>query len=139
VLGIGTGTGTVLGLRGVEFVRVEPATLEPRGAVRLLVDVTLLRLLAVLIVVKSRRRGKLTGGADIRFLAAPSDGVPEAGPEPDMLNLLGFKEADTEGTATGVSRGAAEAGVERIESTMEDILDWPWMRTVSEPLSDAVE
>jgi hypothetical protein len=82
VFGIGTGTGTVLGLRGVEVVRVEPATLDPRGAVRLLVDVTLLRLLAVLMVLMvdmSRRRGKLTGGADSRFLAVPS-GVVEAGP-----------------------------------------------------------
>lgn len=81
MFGIGTGTGTVFGLRGVEFVRVEPATLDPRGAVRLilLVDDTLLRLLAVLTVVKSRCRGKLTGGADIRFLAVPS-GVVEVGP-----------------------------------------------------------
>lgn len=56
-----------------------------------------------------------------------------------MLSLLGFKEPETEGTATGVWRGAAGAGVERIESTIEDILDWRWMRIVSEPLSDAVE
>ena len=123
------GTGTALGLAGVEFVGVDPATLDPRGAPRLV----LLMLLAVLMAVASNLRGKLTGGADMRFLV-----VPVGGPEPDILNLLGF--AVTRGTATGVSWGAWAAGVERMASTMEVILEGLWMRTVSEPLcSDAVE
>ena len=123
------GAGTALGLAGVEFVRVDPATLDPRGAPRLV----LLMLLAVLMAVASNLRGKLTGGADMRFLV-----VPVGGPEPDILNLLGF--AATRGTATGVSWGAWAAGVERMASTMEAILEGLWMRTVSEPLcSDAIE
>ena len=122
VLGTETGTGAGLSLAVVEFVRVDPATLDPRGAPRLV----LLAVLTVLLVDASNLRGKLTGGADIRFLA---------GPEPDTLNLL-----VTEGTATGVSRGAAAAGVERMASTMELILVGLWIRTVSEPLcSDALE
>ena len=130
--GTGTGTGTVLGLAGVEFVRVDPATLDPRGAPRLV----LLMLLAVLMAVGSNLRGKLTGGADMRFLAGPA--MAGGGPEPDMLSLLGL--AATEGTATGFSWCAWAAGVERMASTMEVILEGLWMRTVSEPLcSDAVE
>lgn len=128
----GAGTGTGLGLAGVEFVRVDPATLDPRGAPRLV----LLMLLAVLMAPASNLRGKLTGGADKRFLVEPA--AAGGGPEPDILNLLGF--AATKGTATGVSWGGCAAGVERMASTMEVILEGLWMRTVSEPLcSDAVE
>ena len=63
---------------------------------------------------KKKKKKKKDGKADGRGRHSPNR-VGEAGPEPNMLSLLGFKKAEM---ATGVSWAVAGAGVERIASTI---------------------